>query len=117
MYTIFLKFTSLIIERLDLRGAHECEVEGVEEEDEVLACVVLQRYLLELLACHCHSLEVGGCLLYASLHRVVKSSTVGAASFISVGTVMVEGCAEVNERGWSPHKEFGKGLHLYPEFF
>ena len=54
-----------IAECRDLRGAHEGEVERVEEQHHVLAAVLGQADLLEFLVNHCCGGEVGGLLAHA----------------------------------------------------
>ena len=52
----------------DLGGTDEGEVQRVEEEDDVLALVVVQGYLLELSLDNSSSLELGGRHLWLKSH-------------------------------------------------
>ena len=54
-----------VAECSDLRGAHEGEVERVEEQHHVLAAVLRQGDLFEFLVNHCSGGEIGGLLTHA----------------------------------------------------
>ena len=58
------KICVAVAERSDLRGSHEGEVEGVEEQDDVLAAILRQSDVLELLVDHCCGGEIGGLLTH-----------------------------------------------------
>ena len=62
-----LELRGTVIEGDDLRGTDEGEVQGVEEDDHVLALVVVQANVLKLAFHHCGSFELGG------LHARLKS--------------------------------------------
>ena len=74
---VLSELLSLVTELDDLSGAHECEVEGVSEEHDVLAAVVLETDLLEAVDIPGHALEVGGGVLHSSLHLVVEGGEEG----------------------------------------
>jgi len=46
--TVLSELVGQVIELNDLSGAHECEVQGIGEENNIFALVVLETYLLEL---------------------------------------------------------------------
>lgn len=70
--TVLFEVVGLIAELDDLSGAHECEVEGVGEEDHVLSLVVVQANLLEGVNVPRHALKVRGGLLDASFDLIVE---------------------------------------------
>merc|ERR1719367_2002886 len=55
-----LKLPGAVIEGDDLSGADKGEVQGVEEEDHILALVVIQADLPELPLDDCCACEIGG---------------------------------------------------------
>ena len=63
-----LELLGAVIEGDDLGGADEGEVQRVEEEDNVLALVVVQRDLLELSLDNSSSCELGGSHLWLKSH-------------------------------------------------
>ena len=62
------KLCNSVREGDDLRRADEGEVEGIEEEDNILALVVIQGDLLELTVHNCSSLEFGSSHLRLESH-------------------------------------------------
>lgn len=74
---VLSELLGLVTELDDLSGAHECEVEGVSEEDDVLAAVVLETDLLEAVDVPGHALEVGCGVLHSRLHLVVEGREEG----------------------------------------
>ncbi|KAJ8576288.1 hypothetical protein ON010_g2924 [Phytophthora cinnamomi] len=73
-----------VAEAHDLRGAHEREVERVEEQDEPLALVVAERHLLELLVDHgVHVAEVGRRLARRFLYLFLLSACLAPAESCS----------------------------------
>ena len=62
-----MELVGSIVEGADLRGAHEGEIEGIEEEYDVLAGVVSQLDLLEATLVPGHTAESGSGQRNASL--------------------------------------------------
>jgi hypothetical protein len=81
LLTVLSELLSLVVEFNDLSGAHEGEIEGICEEDNVLASVVLEADLLEAVDVPRHTLEVRGGVLNASLHFIVEGGK--ASSLLS----------------------------------
>ena len=63
-----LELLGAVVEGDDLGGTDEGEVQRVEEEDDVLALVVVQGDLLELSLDNSSSLELGGRHLWLKSH-------------------------------------------------
>ena len=59
-----------VVEGADLRGAHKGEIQRIEEEHDILACVVSQLDLLEAAVSPSHALEGGSRQGYSGLDRV-----------------------------------------------
>ena len=74
-YTILTVLSELIgkVAELDyLSGAHKSEIEGICEQHNIFALIVLETDLLELIDVPAHALELRGGLLYAGLNWVVE---------------------------------------------
>lgn len=74
-YTILTVLSELIgqvTEFNDLCGANESEIEGICEQHNILALIVLEADLLELIDVPAHALELRGGLLNAGLNWVVE---------------------------------------------
>ena len=59
-----------VAESRDLRGAHEGEIQGIEEQHHVFAAVLGQGDLLELLIDHSGGGEIGGLMAHAQRGHV-----------------------------------------------
>ena len=74
-YTILTVLSELIgqVTELDnLSGAHESEIEGICEQHNIFALIVLETDLLELIDVPAHALELRGGVLNAGLNWVVE---------------------------------------------
>lgn len=70
--TVLSERVGQVTELDDLSGAHESEIEGICEQHNILALIVLEADLLELIDVPAHALELRGGLLNAGLNWVVK---------------------------------------------
>ena len=70
--TVLSELVRQVAEFDDLSGAHESEIEGICEQDNILALVVLETDLLELIDVPAHALELRGGLLNAGLYWVLE---------------------------------------------
>ena len=70
--TVLSELVRQVAEFNDLSGAHESEIEGICEQDNILALVVLETDLLELIDVPAHALELRGRLLNTGLNWVLE---------------------------------------------
>lgn len=70
--TVLSELVSQVTEFDDLSRAHESEIEGICEQYNILALVVLETDLLELIYVPAHALELRGGLLNTGLNWVLE---------------------------------------------
>ena len=70
--TVLSELVSQVAEFDDLSRAHESEIEGICEQDNILALVVLETDLLELIDVPAHALKLRGGLLNTGLNWVLE---------------------------------------------
>jgi len=70
--TVLSELVGQVAEFDDLSGAHESEIERICEQYNILALIVLETDLLELIDIPAHALELRGGLLNTGLNWVLE---------------------------------------------
>ena len=72
--TVLSELVGQVAEFDYLSGAHESEIEGICEQYNILALIVLETDLLELIDVPAHALKLRGGLLNSGLNWVLEGS-------------------------------------------